>query len=128
MDPNNQKEESFRDGLMRIYGILNFTPDEVKNAINDLAQIQQLRIMEELLKDMTAAEAAELSVLVSKSEEEKRVIIENIAKKHGTNEDFKTRVQAEAKKVQDDHVAYLKTRGDEKQKVEIAKIAAEIGA
>jgi hypothetical protein len=71
-------------------------------------------------------EVKTLNGLAEKSDEDKKVAMEQIAKAHAADEDFKSRAQAAAKKVLDEHIAYLKTRGDEGQKAEIAKILSEI--
>ncbi|MFA6376924.1 MAG: hypothetical protein WCX69_06010 [Candidatus Paceibacterota bacterium] len=114
--------------LTRVYETLKFVSEETKNALNDLAAVQQLAVSAELLKSLTETEVATLnSELAAKSDEEKKALIEGIAKAHAADDDFKARAQVAAKKVLDDHIAYLKTRGDDAQKAEIAKILAEIG-
>jgi tRNA 2-selenouridine synthase SelU len=124
---NNKDPKAIQDVLTRVYGLLKFTPDEVKGSINDLASIQQVAISTELIKDLTESEVADLNKdFESKSEAERKAAIEVVAKKRSANPEFLARVQAAAKKVLDEHIAYLKTRGDDGQKQEIAKILAEI--
>jgi hypothetical protein len=96
--------------------------------LNDLAGVQQLAVSTELLKSLTENEVASLNKdFAVKSEEERKKLIEEIAKAYVSDEDFKSRAQAAAKKVFDEHIAYLKTRGDDGQKQAIAKILSEIG-
>lgn len=116
----------FKNAFDRIYRILKFSDKEAQDAINDLAAIQQVAVAAELVKALTKEEAAELSAAAQKSDEEKKAIMEKIAKAHAGDENFKNAAQAAAKKVIDEHIAYLKTRGDEAQKAEIAKILTEI--
>jgi hypothetical protein len=125
---NNQDQKAIQNALTRVYEVLKFTADEAKGALNDLAGVQQLTVSTELLKSLTAAEVAELNKdFVTKSEEERKTMIEQIGKAHGADVEFMARAQAAAKKVLDDHIAYLKTRGDDGQKEAIGKILAEIG-
>jgi len=116
----------FKNAFDRIYRILKFSDKEAQDAINDLAAIQQVAVAAELVKALTKEEAAELSAAAQKSDEEKKAIMEKIAKAHAGDENFKNAARAAAKKVIDEHIAYLKTRGDEAQKAEIAKILTEI--
>ena len=124
---NNQDRETIQNTLTRVYGILKFTPDEAKRALNDLAGVQQLAVSAELLKSLTEAEVADLNNdFASKSEQERKATMEQIAKAHATDDDFKARAKTAAKKVLDEHIAYLKTRGDDGQKEAIGRILAEI--
>jgi len=87
-----------------------------------------MAVTTELIKSLTEAEVAALNNdLAAKSVEGKQAMIEEIAKAHASDEDFKTRAQAAIKKVLDDHIAFLKTRGDDAQKAQIAKTLAAIG-
>jgi hypothetical protein len=112
--------------LSRVYGILKFTADEAKDALGDLAGVQQVAVATELMKVLGENEVKTLNGLAEKSDEEKKAIMEQIAKSRAGDESFKTAAQAAAKKVLDDHIAYLKTRGDDNQKQAINKILAEI--
>jgi polyribonucleotide nucleotidyltransferase len=123
MTTNNQK---IQEALNKIYKILKFTEAETKDALSDLAGIQQVAVATELIKVLNADEVKTLNDLAQKTDEEKKAAMKQIAKAHENDEDFKSWAQAVAKKVIDDHIAYLKTRGDKDQKAEIAKILAEI--
>lgn len=125
---NNQDQKAIQGVLSRAYETLKFTPDEISGALNDLAGLQQLAVSTELLKSLTEAEVAALNKdFASKTEDERKAMIEQIAKAHATDENFKSRAQAAAKKVLDEHTAYLKTRGDGSQNQEISRILGEIG-
>jgi len=123
MATNNQQ---IQEALTMVYIILKFTEAEAKDALNDLAGVQQVAVATELVKVLNEEEVKTLNGLAEKSDEDKKVAMEQIAKAHAADEDFKSRAQAAAKKVLDEHIAYLKTRGDEGQKAEIAKILSEI--
>jgi len=119
--------KAIQGALTRVYETLKFTPDEAKGALNDLAGLQQLAVATELLKSLTEGEVAELNKdFAAKSEDERKAMIEEIAKAHGADIEFVAAAQAAAKKVLDDHIAYLKTRGDDSQKETIGKLLAEI--
>jgi hypothetical protein len=119
-----QKNENF---LIRIYKALGFAPDEIKELGNSLAGAQQLAVSTELLRSFTDEEKRAINESAQKSDEEKKAVVDRIAKAHITDDDFKSRAQDEVKKVLDEHIAYLKTCGDTAQKAEIAKILAEVG-
>lgn len=122
-----QDSKAIQSALARVYEILEFTPDGATNALNDLAGIQQVAVATELVKVLTEDEVKTLNGLAQKSDEEKKAAMEQIAKAHAADENFKAASLSAAKKVLDEHIAYLKTRGDDAQKAEIAKILAEIG-
>jgi hypothetical protein len=122
----DEKSQKINDTLVRVYEALKFTSEEVKGALNDLVGIQQIAVATELLKSLTESEVKTLNDLASKSDEEKKKTMEQIAQAHKDDKDFAGRARAAAKKVLDDHIAYLKTRGDEGQKEEIGKILAAI--
>jgi len=121
------KGDNIKNILKRVYGILKFSEDEAKDSLSDLAGIQQVAVATELMKVLGEEEVKTLNGLAQKTDEERKAAMEQIAKAHAGDEGFKTAAQAAAKKVLDEHIAYLKTRGDEAQKAEIAKILAEIG-
>jgi len=121
------QNKNVQEVLIKVYGILKFTETEAKDALNDLAGIQQVAVATEMVKVLTEDEVKTLNGLAQKTDEEKKAAMEQIAKMHAAEEGFKAAAQAAAKKVLDEHIAYLKTRGDEAQKAEIAKILAEIG-
>jgi len=124
----NEQDSKVVIALTRSYEILKMTPQEIKNALSDLTGIQQLAVSTELIRSLTEAEVAALNNdLAAKSVEGKQAMIEEIAKAHAADNDFKARAQAAIKKTLDDHIAYIKTRGDDTQKAEVAKILAEIG-
>ncbi len=123
MDNNQQMQEV----LKKVYGILKFSDKEAQNALNNLAGIQQVAVATELVKVLGEDEVKTLNDLAQKSDEEKKAAMEQIAKAHAADDGFKTAAQSAAKKVIDEHIAYLKTRGDEAQKAEIAKILEGIG-
>jgi|GEM_PF-963365 hypothetical protein len=124
---NIQDPKEIQRVLTRVYETLKFVSKETKSALNDLAAVQQLAVSTELLKSLTEAEVTVLNnELTTKTDEEKKTLIERIAKAHATDEDFRARAQVAARKVLNDHITYLKTRGDDVQKTEIAKILAEI--
>jgi hypothetical protein len=120
--------KKIKNALERVYGVLKFSPTETKETVNNIAELQQLAVAAELIGNLTESEKMSLgNDFMIKSEDEKIKIISQIFQGHGSNEDFLARAQAAAKKVLDDHIAYLKTRGDEAQKAEVAKIMAEVG-
>ncbi len=119
--------ENIQKNLKKVYSILKFTDDEADSALNDLVGIQQAAVANELLKTLTEEEAIQIGALAQKSDEEKKAAMEQIAKAHAGDDGFKAAAQAAAKKVVDEHVAYLKTRGDDSQKAEIAQILEGIG-
>ena len=112
--------------LMRVYKILKFTPDEAKGALNDMVGVQQLAVSTELLNSLTEDEAKTINEAAQKTDEAKKTAMEQIAKVRAADEGFKSRAQAAAKKALEDYIAYFKTRGDDSQKAEIAKILAGI--
>ncbi|MCU0652983.1 MAG: hypothetical protein MUD10_01880 [Candidatus Pacebacteria bacterium] len=114
--------EDIQDALVRVYSILQFSEAETKDALGDLAGIQQVAVATELVKVLTEDEVKTLNELGQKSDDEKKAAMEQIARAHAGDESFKKAAAEAAKKVIDEHVAYLKTRGDEAQKAEIAKI------
>jgi len=120
-----QDTSKIKDCLVRIYGILEFTSEEVAAAMEKLAKIQQAAVSAAFLESLTPEEVKSINDAAQKSDQEKKAIIEQITQGHAVNEDFKNRTQAEIKKVISEHTAYLKTRGDDRQKNEIAKILAE---
>ena len=121
-----QATPKIKDCLARIYEILEFTSDEIDATLKELAKIQQIAVSTVFLEVLTPEEIKAINGAAQKSSEEKKAIMEQIAKAHAGDENFKVRMQAEMKKVNDEHIAYLKTRGDDAQKAEIAKIMAEI--
>jgi copper oxidase (laccase) domain-containing protein len=114
------------DLLNRVYEILKLTPEEIKAAIGELAKAQQAAVSAELLKSMTEEEAGLIAGLGQKTGGEQAAAMEKIAKNHLADENFKNRAIAAAKSVINEHIAYLKTRGDDHQKEQIAKILSEI--
>jgi hypothetical protein len=118
--------KNIQDALTRVYSILKFTEAETDDALGDLAGIQQVAVATELVKMLNEEEIKTLNGLAEKSEVEKKAAMEQIVKVRATDSDFKYRAQAAAKKVLDEHIAYLKTRGDDNQKQAINKILAEI--
>ncbi len=110
------------DTLSRVYQILEFSPEMIKTTLGELGAMQQIAIFTELVGVLTEKEADELNAAAEKSDEEKKAVMEKIAKARANDEGFKNAARAAAKKVIDEHIAYLKTRGDEAQKAEIAKI------
>jgi len=127
MDQGNQKTKAMQEKLTRIYGVLKFTPEEVVGALNDLAGIQQIEAATELMKVLGKDEIRALDELAQKSDEEKRAIVEKITKIHAADNDFMARAQAAADSALNRHIEYLKTRGDESQKQQIAEILAQAG-
>ncbi|HOI96993.1 MAG TPA: hypothetical protein PLA19_00645 [Candidatus Pacearchaeota archaeon] len=105
---------------------MEFTFDDIDATLKELAKIQQIAVSTAFLGVLTPEEIKAINDAAQKSSEEKKAIMEQIAKAHAGDENFKVRMQAEMKKVNDEHIAYLKTRGDDSQKAEIAKILAEI--
>jgi len=120
------EKQQMQAALVQVYKILKFTDEEIKNALNDLASIQQVVLATEMIKSFTPEEVKTVNDLAQASDEEKKAAMEKIAQAHVGDADFKTRAQAATKKVLYEHVIYLKTRGDESQKAEIAKILAGI--
>ena len=122
----DNKNQQMQEALKKVYTILKFSEEEVKDALNDLAGIQQVAVATELVKVLTEDEVKTLNDLAQKSDAEKKAAMEQIAKAHAGDENFKKAAAEAAKRVVDEHAAYLKTRGDEAQKAEIAKILSEI--
>ena len=122
----DNKNQQMQEALKKVYTILKFSEEEVKDALNDLAGIQQVAVATELVKVLTEDEVKTLNDLAQKSDAEKKAAMEQIAKAHAGDENFKKATAEAAKRVVDEHAAYLKTRGDEAQKAEIAKILSEI--
>lgn len=118
--------QNISDALSRVYQVLKFSPETIKTTLGELGATQQIAIFTELVDVLTEKEAADLAAAAEKSDEEKKGVMEKIAKARVNDEGFKSAARAAAKKVIDEHIAYLKTRGDEVQKAEIAKILAEI--
>lgn len=121
-----QTMSKVKDCLVRVYEILEFTSDDIDATLKELAKIQQIAVSTAFLEVLTLEEIKAINGAAQKSNEEKKAVMEQIAKAHAGDENFKVRIQAEIKKVNDEHIAYLKTRGDDSQKAEIAKILAEI--
>ena len=124
METNNQNQK--KEAFNRIYEVLKFTSDEAKTAIADLAAIQQVAIATELMKVLTEDEIKIITDLAQKSVEEKKTAMEQIAANHKNDAGFTVKAREAAKKVLGEHIEYLKTRGDEAQRAEIAKILAGI--
>ncbi|MCU0653461.1 MAG: hypothetical protein MUD10_04340 [Candidatus Pacebacteria bacterium] len=116
--------ENIQKSLKKVYSVLKFTDEEAESALGDLAALQQAAVANELLKTLTQEEADQIGAMDQKTDEERKAVMEQIAKTHAADKNFKQAAQAVAKQVLDEHIAYLKTRGDEGQKVEIAKILA----
>ena len=120
--------KKIKDALGRVYGILKFSPEEIKKTVNNIAGLQQLAVAAAVAGDLSENEKAALGKdFMAKSADEKIEIIDQIFQARGDNKDFLAKAQAAAKKVIDEHVAYLKTRGDDAQKAEIAKILEGVG-
>jgi len=116
-------KQMISDVLLRAYETLKFSPEEAKNALNDLAGLQQMAIMTELMKDLTKEEVAGLNKnFPSKSDEDKKKEVEYLFKNRYSEEEFKNKIETTIKKVLDDHLAYLKSRGNE----QVDQILAEI--
>ena len=120
---NNQNTQSI---LNKIYSILKFSDKEARGALNDLANIQQVAAATELFKVLTKEEIETLNGLAQKSSEERNAEMEKLVKNHVVDNNLQSSMQAAAKKAIDEHIAYLKTRGDDNQKKEIAKLLAQI--
>ena len=123
MNPQSNLKES----LAKAYQILKFTPEEITEALGDLAGLQQLAVAAELLKDLSEEETKDLNTrFAAMPEDEKKKEIAAIAQKRQGSDEFKAKAKAAAEKVLADHVAYLKTRGDDAQKAQIAQALAGI--
>ena len=120
------ENQQIQEKLKMVYAVLKFSENEAKEALSDLAGIQQVAVATELVKVLTEDEVKTLNDLAQKPDEEKKAAMEQIAKAHAADEGFKAAAQAAAKKVIDEHAAYLKTRGDDSQKAEIAQILGVI--
>lgn len=120
------EKQSLQDSLKQVYAILKFTEEEANRALKDLASIQEIEVATELVKSFSPEEVKTINGLAAAAEEEKKAVMEKIAQAHAAEEDFRARAAAAAKKVLYEHIIYLKTRGDESQKAEIAKILAEL--
>ena len=112
--------------LNRVHAILKITPDEARDRINNLAGVQQIAVAYELMQVLTEEETKSLDSLEQIPDGEKGVVMERIAKAHANDPKFKSVAEAASQKVLADYIAYLRTRGDNVQKAEIAKILAEV--
>jgi len=122
-----QDTPKIKDCLARIYEILEFTSDEIAAAMKELAKIQQAAVSTAFLEALAPEEIRAINDAAQKSDDEKKLIMDQIAQAHAADENFKVRMQSEIKKVIDEHIAYLKTCGDDGQKAEIAKVLAGFG-
>jgi len=124
---NNQDSEAIIDALTRAFEILKFAPDKIEAALNDIAGLQQMAVSTELLKVLSQGEVEALNKeFESKSDEEKKTMMEAIVKDHSSDPAFVTAAQTAAQKVFDEQIAYLKTLGDSSQQEAVAKVLAEI--
>ena len=114
--------EKTKDSLLKIYQALNLTPKESQKNIEELAGVQQVAVLNELLKDLGASEieAINKDSAAGANDELYKKIIET----HKNDPAFMAKAQAAAKRILDQHIAYLKTRGDDAQKAKIAEILA----
>ena len=122
-----QDTPKIKDCLASIYEILEFTSDEIAAAMKELAKIQQAAVSTAFLEALAPEEIRAINDAAQKSDDEKKLIMDQIAQAHAADENFKVRMQSEIKKVIDEHIAYLKTCGDDGQKAEIAKVLAGLG-
>lgn len=122
-----QDAQKIKDSLMRIYKILELEPEDAASIINDLAKAQQLAVATELMGDLNKNDAIIIKESEQKTGKELDVAIESIAKNHINDQELKNRAQAAIYNVLNEHAAYLKSCGDNRQKEEIKKILAEIG-
>ena len=121
-----QTEDKIQDILSQTYKILKLNDAEIKSSLNNISILQQLAISTELLKSFTEKEIDIVSNLKGGTDADKKTAANLIAKEHAGDQDFAGRAQDAVKKVLDNHIAYLKTRGDDQQKAEISKVLAEI--
>lgn len=121
-----QDNQKIKESLIGIYQLLKFTPSEINETFQGITQVQQVAASSELLKSLNEDEIKIMTESVEKSDEEKQGIMEQIAKNHLNDVDLKSRTQAAITGVLEEHIAYLKTRGDDRQKEEISKILAGI--
>lgn len=119
--------KNIQEALIRVYAILKFSQQEAKETLDDMVNIQQTAATAELLKRLSPPEIDLFKDIDKRSEEERNAIMAHIARAHENDAEFKSRAQAAVDKLLDEHIAYLKTRGDDAQKQAIAKIFAEIG-
>jgi hypothetical protein len=120
------ENENIANILNRVCAILKFTPDESREAINNLAGVQQIAVASELVRVLSEEEIKTMGDLAQKTAEEKKAVMEQIAVAHADDPKFKSASEAATQMVLTDYITYLKTRGDEAQKAEIAKVLAEI--
>jgi hypothetical protein len=119
---------SIQNTLEKAYHVLGFSLDETKKALSELAALQLLAATSELANDMAEDEAAEFGEKIAHADDEERQsMVKSLIDKRNGNVVFQEKIKAAAKKVLDDYAAYLKTRGDDSQKAQIAQILAEIG-
>jgi len=124
---NEQDPKAIIDALTRAFEVLKFTPEKIETSLNDIAELQQMAISTEVIRVLSETEVAALNKeFESKSDEEKKSMMEAIIKTHSTDPVFAAAIQAEVKKVLDEQVAYLKTLGDSSQQKEVAQILAAI--
>lgn len=120
-------QSKLKDSLTRVYQVLKFTSEEVAEAINNLAALQQLAVAAELFKDLSPEEAKSFdSKLSNLSEEQRKNEIMAIIRKRQENEQFKAKMKDAVERVTASHLAYLKTRGDDSQKAQIAQVLAGV--
>jgi hypothetical protein len=124
---DQSKKTNVSETLMRAYQVLKMTPQETQEALNGLAGLQHLALTSELLKDLTKDEVEELNKIApTATDEEKQKQIQMIAQKRQSNAEFGARVKVAIEKVMRDHISYLRSRGDDRQKEEITRILDEI--
>lgn len=112
--------------LIQIYKTLGFTDQEIEKTFEDLTGIQQVATSNELLRILDKNEIESLNGLEQNSGPEMAAVLSRIVEKHQDNPEFSEKLQAAAKRVLDDHIAYLKSRGDDSQKSRIAQILAGV--
>jgi len=124
----NPTPEAVKEVFERAYRVLKFTPEEIQQTFDSLADLEQLLLMNVLLKSLNKEEIVSLNKnFADATEDGKKKIIEEIidARKHDKN--FMDQICTVAAKTANDHIIFLKGRGDDAQKQEVAKVMAEIG-
>jgi len=120
------EKQHIEEVLKHAYSILGFSESEATSVLNGLAKAQQLAVAAELIDDMSADEAKAFGILMQGADDERKTLLDRFVKPRLVDEGFKSRMHAVTSKVLDEHVVYLKTRGDSNQKAAIAKLLAAL--
>jgi len=112
---------------MDAYAVLSFTPEQIQKALGDLDGLRQLAVAKELAEDLAKEELGFLNELLANgSGRDLSKEMDAVLQKHQLSENFKLRARTAAETVLHDHIANLKTLGNDSQKQKLAAIFAEM--